>query len=98
MTAVSPLVSPRSPMAISTLGTPRASVLIFGLAQEFGGQCHLRFDDTNPVKEDVEYVESIKNDVLGLGLIGARIFILLRTILSKCISLQWSSSKKVWRM
>src|SRR4030095_5480238 len=41
--------------------------LNFGLAAEFGGLCNLRFDDTNPSKEDVEYVESIKEDVRWLG-------------------------------
>ena len=39
----------------------------FGIAQDYQGQCNLRFDDTNPEKEDVEYVESIKNDVSWLG-------------------------------
>jgi glutaminyl-tRNA synthetase len=39
----------------------------FGMALEFGGKCNLRFDDTNPVKEDVEYVESIKEDIHWLG-------------------------------
>ena len=37
------------------------------MAREFGGKCNLRFDDTNPVKEDVEYVESIKEDIHWLG-------------------------------
>jgi glutaminyl-tRNA synthetase len=41
--------------------------LNFGIAQDYQGQCNLRFDDTNPEKEDVEYVESIKNDVSWLG-------------------------------
>src|SRR5207302_675775 len=39
----------------------------FGIAQEFGGRCHLRFDDTNPAKESQEYVDSIKGDVRWLG-------------------------------
>jgi glutaminyl-tRNA synthetase len=42
-------------------------LLNFGIAQDYQGQCNLRFDDTNPVKEDIEYVESIKNDVQWLG-------------------------------
>src|SRR5262249_47496475 len=41
--------------------------LNFGIAREFGGACNLRFDDTNPVKEDVEYVDSIQEDVRWLG-------------------------------
>jgi glutaminyl-tRNA synthetase len=39
----------------------------FGIADEYHGTCNLRFDDTNPVKEDVEYVESIQQDVRWLG-------------------------------
>ena len=39
----------------------------FGVAEKFGGTCNLRFDDTNPVKEDVEYVDSIKEDIKWLG-------------------------------
>ena len=39
----------------------------FGVAEMFGGTCNLRFDDTNPIKEDVEYVESIKEDIKWLG-------------------------------
>jgi len=42
-------------------------VINFGIAREYGGQCNLRFDDTNPVKEDVEYVEAIKEDIHWLG-------------------------------
>ena len=42
-------------------------VLNFGLAQRYGGKTNLRFDDTNPTKEDVEYVDSIKEDVHWLG-------------------------------
>ncbi len=39
----------------------------FGIAKDYQGQCNLRFDDTNPVKEDVEYVNSIQEDVKWLG-------------------------------
>ena len=39
----------------------------FGIAEKFGGTCNLRFDDTNPVKEDVEYIDSIKEDIHWLG-------------------------------
>src|SRR5688572_22844524 len=49
------------------IGHAKAICLDFGVAQEFGGYCNLRFDDTNPVKEDVEYVDSIKEDVRWLG-------------------------------
>jgi len=54
-----------NPTAICTLVTPNP--LNFGLAQKFGGKCNLRMDDTNPEKEDEEYVESIKADVQWLG-------------------------------
>lgn len=47
--------------------TLNLSVLNFGIAQDYNGLCNLRFDDTNPVKEDVEYVDSIKQDVEWLG-------------------------------
>ena len=49
------------------MGHAKSICLNFGLAAEFNGRCNLRFDDTNPVKEDVEYVESIKEDVRWLG-------------------------------
>jgi len=49
------------------IGHAKAICLDFGVASEFGGYCNLRFDDTNPVKEDVEYVDSIKDDVQWLG-------------------------------
>ncbi|MFP5379088.1 MAG: glutamine--tRNA ligase/YqeY domain fusion protein, partial [Vicinamibacteria bacterium] len=56
-------------------GHSKSICLNFGLAAEFGGHCNLRFDDTNPVKEDVEYVDSIKDDVRWLGFEwGAREF------------------------
>tara|TARA_Y100001954_G_scaffold9362_1_gene9506 strand:+ start:6241 stop:8574 length:2334 start_codon:yes stop_codon:yes gene_type:complete len=58
---------PPEPNGYLHIGHAKSICLNFGLAQEYGGQCHLRFDDTNPVKEDVEYVESIKNDVAWLG-------------------------------
>jgi len=49
------------------IGHAKSICLNFGVAEEFGGQCNLRFDDTNPAKEDVEYVDSIKEDVKWLG-------------------------------
>lgn len=58
---------PPEPNGYLHLGHAKAICLNFGLAQEYNGRCHLRFDDTNPVAEDVEYVESIKTDVKWLG-------------------------------
>ena len=59
---------PPEPNGYLHIGHAKAICLDFGVAAEFGGYCNLRFDDTNPVKEDVEYVDSIKDDVRWLGL------------------------------
>lgn len=59
-------VSPE-PNGYLHIGHAKSICLNFGIAQDYQGQCNLRFDDTNPEKEDVEYVESIKNDVSWLG-------------------------------
>ncbi len=58
---------PPEPNGYLHVGHAKAMCFDFGLALEFGGKCNLRFDDTNPVKEDVEYVESIKEDIHWLG-------------------------------
>ena len=58
---------PPEPNGYLHIGHAKSICLNFGLAAEFGGLCNLRFDDTNPSKEDVEYVESIKQDVRWLG-------------------------------
>ncbi|HZA53388.1 MAG TPA: glutamine--tRNA ligase/YqeY domain fusion protein, partial [Candidatus Udaeobacter sp.] len=58
---------PPEPNGYLHIGHAKSICLNFGLAGEFGGLCNLRFDDTNPSKEDVEYVESIKADVRWLG-------------------------------
>jgi glutaminyl-tRNA synthetase len=58
---------PPEPNGYLHLGHGKSICLNFGMAQEFGGSCNLRFDDTNPVKEELEYVEAIKNDVHWLG-------------------------------
>jgi glutaminyl-tRNA synthetase len=58
---------PPEPNGYLHIGHAKAICIDFGLAHEFGGRCHLRFDDTNPTKESVEYVESIKEDVRWLG-------------------------------
>lgn len=58
---------PPEPNGYLHLGHAKSICLNFGLAQEYKGRCHLRFDDTNPETEEVEYVESIKNDVKWLG-------------------------------
>lgn len=58
---------PPEPNGYLHIGHARAICINFDLADEFGGRTHLRFDDTNPLKEDVEYVEAIKEDVRWLG-------------------------------
>lgn len=58
---------PPEPNGYLHIGHAKAICLNFGIAQEFNGQCNLRFDDTNPTTEDVEYVESIKEDIRWLG-------------------------------
>ncbi len=58
---------PPEPNGYLHIGHAKSICLNFGLAQDFGGVCHLRFDDTNPAKEDIEYVEAIERDVRWLG-------------------------------
>ncbi|MBR5898334.1 MAG: glutamine--tRNA ligase/YqeY domain fusion protein [Muribaculaceae bacterium] len=58
---------PPEPNGYLHIGHAKAICMDFGIAEKFGGTCNLRFDDTNPVKEDVEYVDSIKEDIRWLG-------------------------------
>ena len=58
---------PPEPNGYLHIGHAKAICLSFGVAAEFGGACHMRFDDTNPTREDVEYVDSILEDVRWLG-------------------------------
>ncbi len=58
---------PPEPNGYLHIGHSKAISLNFGVAAEFGGRCHLRFDDTNPTKEELEFIESIKRDVSWLG-------------------------------
>jgi len=58
---------PPEPNGYLHVGHAKSICLNFGLAQEFGGRCHLRFDDTNPLKEEQEYIDAIKEDVRWLG-------------------------------
>lgn len=58
---------PPEPNGYLHIGHAKSICINFGLAKKYGGKCNLRFDDTNPVKEDTEYVESIKQDIKWLG-------------------------------
>ena len=58
---------PPEPYCYLHFGHAKSICLNFGIAQEFGGRCHLRFDDTNPIKEEQEYIDAIEEDVRWLG-------------------------------
>ena len=58
---------PPEPNGYLHIGHAKAIALDFGVAKRYGGTCNLRFDDTNPTKEDTEYIESIENDIKWLG-------------------------------
>jgi glutaminyl-tRNA synthetase len=58
---------PPEPNGYLHIGHAKAICLNFGVAQEYGGRCHLRFDDTNPTREEQEYIDAIKRDVHWLG-------------------------------
>ncbi|MFV2074011.1 MAG: glutamine--tRNA ligase/YqeY domain fusion protein [Thermoanaerobaculales bacterium] len=58
---------PPEPNGYLHIGHAKSICLNFGIAEEFGGRCHLRFDDTNPIKEEMEYIRAIEEDVRWLG-------------------------------
>jgi glutaminyl-tRNA synthetase len=58
---------PPEPNGYLHIGHAKAICINFGIAEEYGGRCHLRFDDTNPVKEEQEYIDAIERDVRWLG-------------------------------
>jgi glutaminyl-tRNA synthetase len=72
---------PPEPNGYLHIGHAKSICLNFGTAADYQGQCNLRFDDTNPSKEDVEYVESIKKAWLGWALSGREISVIRLTIL-----------------
>src|SRR6188508_1275752 len=65
---------PPEPNGYLHIGHAKSIVLNFGVANEFGGYCNLRYDDTNPTKEDVEYVDAIEEDVRWLGFDWSALF------------------------
>ena len=58
---------PPEPNGYLHIGHAKSIVLNFGIAEQFGGLCNLRFDDTNPAKEEQEYIDAIMEDVRWLG-------------------------------
>src|SRR5580692_5099033 len=58
---------PPEPNGYPHIGHAKSICLNFGLARDFAGVCHLRFDDTNPTTEDMEYVEALERDIRWLG-------------------------------
>src|SRR5207244_3173763 len=65
---------PPEPNGYLHIGHAKSICLNFGIAEEYGGTCNLRFDDTNPTKENVEYVEAIEEDVAWLGFTWADLY------------------------
>ena len=65
---------PPEPNGYLHIGHAKAIAIDFGLAKKYSGECNLRFDDTNPVKEDTEYIESIENDIKWLGFEWANVY------------------------
>ena len=75
---------PPEPNGYLHIGHAKAICLDFGIAEKYRGVCNLRFDDTNPTKEDVEYVDSIQEDIRWLGFRWENIFYASDYILSRC--------------
>ena len=85
---------PPEPNGYLHIGHCKALTIDFGTAERFGGLCNLRMDDTNPTKEDVEFVDAIKEDIHWLGFDWATVSSTAATILKRTTSTLSSSSKR----
>ena len=81
---------PPEPNGYLHIGHCKALCIDFGTAEKFGGICNLRMDDTNPSKEDTEYVDAIQEDIRWLGFTWDDRFYMRRTILNRCMSAPWA--------
>nr|WP_211436188.1 glutamate--tRNA ligase family protein [Candidatus Kuenenia stuttgartiensis] len=82
---------PPEPNGYLHIGHAKSICLNFGIALENkGGVCHLRFDDTNPCKEEIEMLSQLKTMYIGWALTGERIFITHPIILKSCMSMRYS--------
>ena len=89
---------PPEPNGYLHIGHAKSICLNFGVAAEFGGTCNLRFDDTNPTKEDVEYVDSIQEDVRWLGFTWDEQPLLRVGLLRAAVRVRAApDSKRAWR-
>ena len=84
---------PPEPNGYLHIGHAKAIAIDFGLAKKYGGECNLRFDDTNPQKEDTEYIESIEQDIKWLASSG-HTSTTPATISSRCGTLPCGSSSR----
>lgn len=89
---------PPEPNGYMHIGHCKALITDFLTAEKFGGKCNLRFDDTNPAKEDTEFVEAIKNDIHWLGLTGRAACITLLIITISATKSRRTGFGAVWRM
>ena len=89
---------PPEPNGYLHIGHCKALCIDFGTAEKFGGLCNLRMDDTNPTKEDEEFVGAIQQDIHWLGFDWATVSSSAATILRRITARRCCSSKRVWPM